>query len=126
MGWRVEPLGAEGYLHVIADGAISTEEVMLQVQQGIAQIVARALPGALIDYSDAILEMSVVDIYKMPDWFEAAALPRGTRIAVVLPADPVNMHKYTFFDDVATNRGYQVHLFWEFSRARDWLQGGTV
>ena len=124
MGWKVEPLDAEGFLSVAADGSITTEDVQLQVEQGIAYIVSRALPGAMIDYSAALLEMPVGEIYKMPDWFEARGLPRTTRIAVVLPPDPVNMHKFTFFDDVANNRGFQVRLFWETSRARDWLHGG--
>jgi hypothetical protein len=126
MGWTVEPLDAEGFLYLIADGTITTEDVAGQVQEGIALIVSRGLPGAMIDYSKAVLEMPLVDIYKLPDWFEAHALPRETRMAVVLPADPVNMHKYTFFDDVATNRGYLVRLFWESTRARDWLHGGLV
>src|SRR5690349_3205084 len=98
MGWKVEPLDAEGFLHVVAQGSVATADVAEQVAQGIALIVSRALPGAMIDYSGAVLDMPLVDIYKMPDWFEAQALPHGTRIAVVLPADPANMHKYTFFD----------------------------
>ena len=126
MGWQIKPLDAEGFLHVIADGAVATDDVALQVRQGIAYIVEHGLKGAMIDYSQALLQMSVVDIYRMPDWFDEQALPHGTRIAVVLPADPVNMHKYTFFDDVATNRGYLVHLFWESTRARDWLLGGPA
>lgn len=126
MGWRTEAVADGSYLHLIAEGPISTEEVLAQVHHGVALILEQQLLGAMVDYSAAILEMPVVDIYKMPDWFEAVALPRGTRIAVVLPADPVNMHKYTFFDDVATNRGYRVRLFWEPSRAVDWLNGGPV
>jgi len=62
-----------------------------------------------------------VDIYKLPDLFEAMGLPRQTKIAIVLPADPENMHKYTFFDDVATNRGYQVKLHWDTTNALLWI-----
>ena len=126
MGWKVDPLDAEGFLYVSADGAIGTDDVRGQVDQGITFILEHRLPGAMVDYSKVVLEMPIVDIYQLPDWFEARSLPRETRIAVVLPADPANMHKYTFFDDVANNRGYQVRLFWEVTRARDWLHGGGV
>jgi hypothetical protein len=62
----------------------------------------------------------------VPDWFEVRELPRTTRIAVVLPPDTANMFKYIFFDNISTDRGYQVRLFWEPTRAVDWLRGGPV
>jgi len=124
VAWKIKPPEVDRYLHLIADGPITTQDVAAQVDQGIALVLSHGLPGAMIDYANAVLEMPIVDIYKLPDWFEARALPRGTRIAVVLPGDPANIHKYTFFDDVATNRGYQVRLFWEISSAQDWLLGG--
>src|SRR5690242_8839523 len=57
MGWKVEPLDAEGFLHVVAQGSVATADVAEQVAQGIALIVSRALPGAMIDYSGAVLDM---------------------------------------------------------------------
>lgn len=126
MSLKIEPLQADGYLYVVGEGTVATLDVANQVDEGIGLIISLGLPGAMVDFSNAVLEMPLVDIYKLPDWFEARSLPRETRIAVVLPPDPVNMHKYTFFDDVATNRGYHVRLFWESTRARDWLHGGPV
>ena len=122
MGLRFHPVEAEGYLHVVGEGPVFTEDVADNVDEGVRLIIDLALPGALVDFSLAVLEMSIVDIFRLPDWFEARNLPRGTRIAVVLPADPPNMYKYTFFDDVTTNRGYQVRLFWETTSAQGWLR----
>lgn len=126
MGLKFEPREADGYLYVRGEGAVVTQDVADHVDEGVGLIVGLGLPGALVDFSVAVLEMSIVDIFKLPDWFDARSLPRETRIAVVLPADPPNMHKYTFFDDISNNRGYQVRLFWEPTRAVDWLQGGPV
>ena len=122
MSLKFEPREAEGYLHVVGEGPVVTADVADNVDEGVRLIIDLALPGALVDFSLAVLQMSIVDIFKLPDWFDERKLPRGTRIAVVLPADPPNMYKYTFFDDVTTNRGYQVRLFWEASSALGWLR----
>jgi hypothetical protein len=116
MSWKVEHLSAENIVRVSAEGSISAEDAFAQVTEGVALILSMQAPSALIDYSGAILEM--------PDLFDAAGLPHRTKIAIVLPADPQNMHKYTFFDDTATNRGFQVKLYWEHGQALAWLVKG--
>ena len=121
MSWKVEHLAKENIVHVLAEGSISTVDVFGQVAEGIALILEKAAPGAWINYSGAILEMPLIEIYRMPELFEAQGLPRATKMAITLPSDSENMHKYTFFDDVATNRGYIVRLFWEQGQAMKWL-----
>ena len=123
MSWNIEHSEQDNLLLLKATGPVTTEDVQAQVVQGIEIIKREQIPAAIIDYSGAVLEMPIMEIYKMPDMFEALALPKQTRMAVLLPSDPVNMHKYTFFDDTATNRGYQVKLFWEASHALDWAKG---
>lgn len=123
MGWKIEHLETEDIVRVTATGSITAEDAWAQVEEGIELILRRQAVGALIDYSGAILEMELVEIFKLPELFEIHALPRKTKIAVTLPSDPANMHKYTFFDDVATNRGYIVKLFWEPREAQAWLRG---
>ncbi|MGE5624845.1 MAG: hypothetical protein ACM3ZT_04780 [Bacillota bacterium] len=126
MSWNIEHSKSENLLRVTATGPVSTEDVHAQAMQSIDIIKREQLPGAVIDYSKAILEMPVVEIFKMPDMFDDLGLPRQTRMAVLLPSDPVNMHKYTFFDDTATNRGYLVKLFWEQSHALNWAKGIVI
>lgn len=121
MAWTTTRDESGRLLLVTGEGRVSAEEAFAQVAEGIEIILREDIKGAMIDYSAVILEMPITDIYKMPELFEAQGLPRKTRIAVVLPGDPANMHKYTFFDDVATNRGYIVKLFWETSAALAWL-----
>lgn len=124
MSWELEYREAGNLVRVVASGSISTEDALAQVAAGVKLIREHRSTGALVDYSKAVLEMPIVDIYKLPDLFDALALPRSTRIAIVLPPDPKNMHKYTFFDDTANNRGYIVKLHWEPSQAMAWLTDG--
>ena len=124
MSWELEYREVGNLVRVVASGSISTEDALAQVAAGVKLIREHQSGGALVDYSKAVLEMPIVDIYKLPDLFDALALPRSTRIAIVLPPDPKNMHKYTFFDDTANNRGYMVKLHWEPSQAMAWLTDG--
>jgi len=121
MSWELEYSDAENIVRGIVSGNITTGEVLEQAMAGVRLIKERQAGGALVDYSKAVLEMPVFEIFKLPDLLDSLALPRRTKIAIVLPPDPVNMHKFTFFDDVANNRGYKVKLHWEPSQAMAWL-----
>jgi hypothetical protein len=66
----------------------------------------------------------VSDIYKLPELLDTLEFPRTARIAIVLPVDPEHVLKYSFFDDVATNRGYTVGLFEKPTEATAWLKAG--
>jgi hypothetical protein len=125
MSWGIEHLADGNVVVVRAEGRVSTEDAFKQVVEGVGLILRTGAGGAWIDYSAAILEMPIVDIFKMPDLFEAQGLPRATKIGITLPSDRDNMHKYTFFDDVASNRGYIVRLFWEEGQALKWLTRTT-
>ena len=124
MSWKIEHRPSQDIVTITAEGAISAEDVFAQVDESVALVKATFALGSLVDYSNAVLGMPVADISRLPDMFTAQGLPRRTKIAVVLPADPENMHKYTFFDDVASNNGYRVKLFWEPTRAMAWLSDG--
>lgn len=121
MTWNIEHNDGEDILRVTASGDITTEDVFAQTREGIELILRRGLSGVFADYSAANLLMPISDISRMPEMFDSLAMPRETKMAVVLPGNPTTMNKYTFFDDVATNRGYTVGLFWEPSQAMAWL-----
>lgn len=126
MSWELEHSDAEKLVRITASGSVSTDEVLAQATASIKLIKEHQSVGALVDYSKVVLEMPIVEIYKLPDLFDVLALPRATKIAIVLPPDPKNMHKYTFFDDTANNRGYMVKLYWEPTQAMAWLTDGQV
>ena len=92
MGWRTQAVADGNYLHLIAEGPISTGEVLEQVHHGVALILEQQLPGAMIDYSAAILEMPLVDIYKVPDWFESATRHAHRGGAAGRPGEHAQVH----------------------------------
>ena len=122
MTWKIEHNEDEKIVRVTAAGDISTEDAFAQAREGIDLILRHGLKGVFADYSAANLLMPISDISRLPEFFDSLALPRETKLAVVLPGNPATMNKYTFFDDVATDRGYVVGLFWEPSQAMAWLK----
>src|SRR5690348_6125483 len=88
MSWEMEYHEAENFVRVAASGSVLTEDALAQVTAGVGLIRERGAGGALVDYSKAILEMPIVDIYKLPDLFDALELPRSTWIAIVLRPTP--------------------------------------
>jgi len=121
MAWRIDYTAIENLARITCEGPVTTDEVFAQAKEAVELILRTSASGAMVDYSKAILEMPIAGIYKLPDLFDAMGLPRQTKIAIVLPADPANMHKYTFFDDVANSRGYLVQLYWDTTHAMAWL-----
>ena len=121
MAWKIEHQRFENILRLTADGPMYSTDVLAQVTEGISLIRQHGISGALVDYSGAVLEMPAEEVVLIPDLLDHLAAPKSTRVAIALPSDPVNMHKYTLFDDVATARGYLVKLFWEPSRAMHWV-----
>lgn len=124
MSWEIEHLEADGIVRVKARGDIHTEDAWVQAEHVSGLLQAHKLKGVLADYTAANLEMPVTDIYKLPELLDTLEFPRTARIAIVLPVDPEHVLKYTFFDDVATNRGYTVRLFEKPAEATAWLIAG--
>lgn len=121
MSWRFEHQRFENILRLTADGPMTSSDVLAQVTEGVSLIRQYAIPSALVDYSGAVLEMPAEEVILIPDLLDHLVLPKSTRIGIALPSDPANMHKFTLLDDAANARGYQVKLFWEPSRAMDWV-----
>jgi hypothetical protein len=121
MAWRFEREDRADFFRLVAEDHITLDDVLAQTREGIEIVRANRLRGGLVDYSRAVLKISLYDIFKLPDLFDALRAPRSTKVAVVVPSDPQNMHKFTFFDEVANSRGYKVRLFWEASSALGWI-----
>ncbi len=121
MTWKMAHSAAENLLLVESNGVTTTDDVLAQISEGIHWIKEHEIPGALVDYSDAVLELSFSDLFKLPDLFTLGEVPRNTKMALLVPTDEMHIDKYTFFDDVANNRGYMVKLFTQREAAMAWL-----
>jgi hypothetical protein len=75
----------------------------------------------LVDYTDAQVKVSTLDIYALPDRYDALGLSRNVRIAVVMPHDLEDSALFDFYEDVTNNRGFNTKLFKSARDAQLWL-----
>jgi len=75
----------------------------------------------LLDCSDAILDVKVVDVFYLPDCYDKVGVPRSARIALILPKTRQPSGMYEFYETVCRNRGYICRLFDTQQSAEQWL-----
>ena len=121
MPWRVEFVPEKGIVAVIASGEIRNEDAEAQVEEIIPLLKQHETGGVLVDYSDALSELSLPGLYGLPDYYTKLGAPWHTRFAVVLPRNGYRIESYQFFELVSKNAGYNVRLFDGRRAAEEWL-----
>ena len=122
MSWKVEYLPATGLVAVTAAGEVSDEDARAQVEQVIGLLKQHQTTLVLVDYSEALSEVSLPSLYRLPDSFLQCGGPWNVRVAVVLPHSRYRNETYQFFKLVCGNAGYDVRLFDQRDAAEEWLE----
>jgi len=74
-----------------------------------------------VDFSNASLEVSLANLYWLPDYYTELGAPNHVRAAMILPGGGAQREAYQFFQTACKNAGYNVQLFDERSAAAAWL-----
>jgi hypothetical protein len=76
----------------------------------------------LTDFSDVTeLEVSILDIFQLPDTYRTLGLHGGLTEAVVCPAESLIRETVVFYETVCVNRGNNVRTFDQRALALRWL-----
>ena len=121
MSVKVEYLPKDKTVVIIATGTITVDELGCQSPVTVSLLKQHAASRMLVDYTDAQVQVSTMDIYTIPDRYDALGLPRSVRIAVVMPRDLEDKALFDFYADVTHNRGFMTKLFRSAKEARLWL-----
>ncbi|HEX7965866.1 MAG TPA: hypothetical protein VF651_09130 [Gammaproteobacteria bacterium] len=122
MPWTLE-LAEQGQVLLLTyRGLLSPAESAGMTRQTLERILETGVMRVMLDCSAAQMEIPVTDIYKLPDRYEAAGVPRAIRVAVLVPHDNYKRELFEFYEDVCRNRGYFVRLFEDAVAAWDWLR----
>lgn len=76
----------------------------------------------LVDCSDAVLDVKVVDMFYLPECYNELGMPRSAKIALILPKTRQPLGMYEFYETVCGNKGYICKLFDTQQSAEQWLQ----
>ena len=121
MPWTVEYAPARGLVVITASGEIHDEDARAQTVEALYLLALNQAPGVVADYSDALSEVSLTELYWLPDYAAELSVPWDARIAVVLPRMRYRLESYQFFELVCKNAGYSVKLFETKEAAEDWV-----
>ena len=121
MPWTVDYALGRGTVTVTASGEIHDEDARAQTAEVVYSLKHNRATGVLIDYVDALLEVSLSRLYGLPDYAAELGSPWDARVAVVLPRIQYRIEAYQFFELVCKNIGYNVKLFETKEAAEAWL-----
>ena len=100
---------------------VSNKELLKHEAQCIALAKDNESTRIITDAKQATLEMSVIDLYSLPEFYGDQDLQRSVRIAVLPPTSEAGKDLVDFYETVSLNRGWTVGVFEERQEALDWL-----
>ena len=121
MPWTVEYAPERRAVVVTASGEIHDEDARAQTAEALCLLKDNRASGVLVDYSDAVSEVSLSRLYGLPDYAAEFGAPWDAGVAVVLPRIPYRLESYQFLELVCKNAGYHVKLFETKEAAEHWL-----
>ena len=109
-------------LEVTYDGEFGPDELRSTTHEILTEMLERKAMRVLLDCSRAHFDTPAVNVYQLPDLYDARGVVRHeTRAAVVKPKDGYRKEIFEFYEDVCRNRGFFVKLFDDVAAARAWL-----
>lgn len=121
MPWTVQYDPKNALVVVTGSGEMRDEDASAQTAEAISFLKQNQSNGVLVDFSDARSEMSLPNLYRLPDYFSELGAPWNVRVAVLLPRTAYRLEVYQFFERVCKNAGYNVRLFEAREAAGQWL-----
>jgi hypothetical protein len=73
----------------------------------------------LNDLRNAKLDLSTIDLYRLPEMLNSVGIPRTLKRAIIVSTD---LKDYAFFETTSVNRGHRVKIFMDPDEAIDWLR----
>ena len=118
MTFDVAFVGDAGYVYLTLSGAITDTELKAARGEANAELDAHGCRRLLVDATAITRMQPIVDDFEFTTEHNKT-LPPGTRHAVVIRSE--HREHMQFVEDVAQNRGIDLRLFMDRSRAIDWL-----
>jgi len=118
MPWEITHLKDPSILSVRVWDDVTVSTWRRQVKESIERAQALSCAHYLVDYRDANMKMSFVDLFNRPQFYAEEGLPHNARIALIFGE---GYGEANFIELVTGNRGYQVKVFSSPEPAIAWL-----
>lgn len=126
MPWEVKHLPDKEVVALICSGRFSSNDAREQAEEVIHLLKENKATRVLLDYSNAIGEVPIVDLFYLPEHYDKLGAPKNARVALVLPKTEHRLEDYGFYETVCRNKGYNCTLFRSHQAALKWLEQGET
>ena len=120
--WAVDYLSDTRMIAVTGAGPIADADAKRQSEQAIRLLNETRAERVLVDYGEALSDVSFAVLYWLPRFYRQLGAPAPTRIALVVPRDPRQVESFQFYALACRNAGYNVKLFGSRKAAEEWLR----
>ncbi len=122
MGWKVELDTEKGFIHSVYYGFVTKDEILRGTAETLRLSAGKGPRKFFTEWIDATPKLSTMEIFVIPDEWEAAGIDRKSVLAIVIPKGGSLWEDAVFYEDTCRNRGWQVRLFSERNSAIEWLE----
>ncbi len=122
MSWSIEYVSETEQIHVRSSGPIFNQDARAQTEEVVALLKRHDANFVLVDCSEVTLEVSLANLYWLPEYYLELGAPQHVRIALILPPRQFQLESYQFFQVACKNAGYNVRLFDSAEAAQTWLR----
>ena len=122
MPWEITHLKDSNVLSIRVWGEVTVSTWQRQVKESIERAQELSCALYLVDYRDANMKMSFLDLFNRPQFYAEVGLSHAARIALIFGED---YPEAGFIELVTGNRGYQVEVFSSQEAAIAWLTSTT-
>ena len=124
MSYQFEYQEKAGYLYVHVLGERTQDAVISLTRELSQKAIERGFTRILVDVRELkgwlqVMESNYIVTTEFPK-FRGSGLKR----AAILDREPAEPQRWSFFETVAQNRGFELRVFTELDLARQWLLEG--
>ena len=94
MSWSAEYVAAENQVELAASGPVFNRDAREQAAEVIRLIKRHDADFVLVDYTRVVLEVSLANLYWLPEYYIELGAPQHVHVALVLPPGLYHSHRF--------------------------------
>ena len=121
MTWDVKYIPDENIVQIETTGTFTLADSVAQIKEAVQLLKENEALLVLCDFSYAVSEISIADLYSLPKLYLEHGAPRTIKVGMVLPGTGHRHKDYNFWETRCRNEGFNVKIFDDTQTAKEWL-----
>lgn len=99
---------AENQIHLKLIGCIDKRQLFFLSNFIVEMTIEQGAQLIHLDFYDSIINMDLIEVYKVVDIFEELSLTKKTKISITPSKDRIHENFFLFFEKVLKNHDFEV------------------